>query len=143
MAQPAIVNKFGKVAGWNSITLNLLGRDVEGITEISYDDTTEKENIYGAGGYPVGRGEGNYAANASITLQEEERRAILASLPANTRMQDIPPFDIPVAYEYGGKLYKDIIRNCEFTNNGVEVSQNDKTMNFSFELIVSHISWNV
>lgn len=140
--QPAIVNKFGKVAGWNSVTLNLLGRDVEGITEIAYDDTVEKENIYGAGGYPVGRGEGNYAATASITLMEEERRAIMGALPPQNKIQDIPAFDIPVSYEYAGKIYKDVIHNAEFMNNGVEVKQNDKTIAFKFDLIVSHITWN-
>ena len=67
-----IINRFGKVAGWNSITVNLLGRDVEGITEIEYSDSLEKENIRGAGAYPVGRGEGNYEAKA--TTRSEERR---------------------------------------------------------------------
>ena len=140
--QPTIVNKFGKVIGWNSITLNLLGRDVEGITALEYNDSTEKENVYGAGAYPVGRGEGNYTATASITIMEEERRALMEALPSNARLQDIEPFSIPVAYTYQDKVYKDIIHNCEFMNNGVAVAQNDKTVAFQFDLVISQITWN-
>jgi len=44
-----IINKFGKMQGWNSVTVNVLGRDLEGITSIKYDDCTQKENVYGAG----------------------------------------------------------------------------------------------
>jgi len=138
-----IINKFGKLAGWNSITVSMLGRDVEGITELSYTDSTEKENAYGAGAYPIGRGEGNYEAKASITLLTEERVALQRSLPPTMRLQDIAPFDINIIYEYQGFLYKDRIRNCEFTGNGVEVKQNDKTIAYKYELIVSHIDWNV
>jgi len=141
--QPTIVNKFGKVIGWNSVTLSLLGRDVEGITELEYNDSVEKENVYGAGSFPVGRGEGNYTATASITLMEEERRALLASLPPSTRLQEIAPFAIPVAYEYQNEVYKDIVHNCEFMNNGIAVKQNDKTVAYKFDLIISHITWNI
>ena len=40
------------------IHIFMLGRQVEGITALSYKDSKEKENIYGAGEFPVGRGEG-------------------------------------------------------------------------------------
>ncbi|MDR1172276.1 MAG: hypothetical protein LBL24_07480 [Bacteroidales bacterium] len=138
-----IINKFGKLAGWNSITANMMGRDLEGITELSYDDSVEKENAYGAGMYPVGRGEGNYTAKASVTLLLEERIALQRSLPPGSRIQDIAPFDINVQYAYDGFLYRDRILNCEFTGNAVEVKQNDKTIAYKYELIVSHIDWNV
>ena len=48
-----LINKFGKIAGWNSVKVVMLGRQVEGITALSYKDSKEKENIYGAGEYPV------------------------------------------------------------------------------------------
>ena len=138
-----IINKFGKIAGWNSVKMNMLGRDVEGITEINYDDSVEKENIYGAGAYPVGRGEGNYAAKCSITLLHEEIVALQRSLGPGKRLTDIAPFDINVSYEYGGFVYKDRIRNCEFKSNARNPKQNDKSISNQFELIVSHIDWNI
>jgi hypothetical protein len=138
-----LINRFGKLAGWNSITVNMMGRDIEGITELAYDDSMEKENAYGAGPFPIGRAEGNYTAKASITLLVEERIALQRSLTPGMRIQDIAPFDINVQYDYNGFLYRDRIRNCEFTGNAVEVKQNDKTIAYKYDLIVSHIDWNV
>jgi hypothetical protein len=139
-----IINKFGSLTGWNNITVNLLSRDVEGITELAYDDATKKENMFGAGKYPVGRGEGNYEAKASITLYKEEVDAIKAALPPGRGLGDIFAFDINVHYEKkDGTLVKDRIRNCEFMNDGVDVKNNDTSISTKYDLIVSHIEHNV
>lgn len=141
-----IVNSFGKLTGWNSVTLRLFGRDVVGIRRIQYSDEQQIENAYGAGKMPVGEEEGNYSATAAIDLLNEEVFAIQNALPAGMRMQDIPNFDIVVSYEYGatGALRRtDIIHNCRFTNNGLEVNQGDGSIVRSFTLKVSHISHNV
>lgn len=138
-----LINKFGKLAGWNSITTTMLGRDLVGATELAYDDTLEKENVYGSGGMPVGRGEGNYAAKLSITFLKEELDALQVSLGPGGRLTDIAPFDVTVQYEYLGKLYKDRIHNVEFTGRSVEVKQNDKSIATKCDMIVSHVSWNI
>lgn len=138
-----LINKFGKIAGWNSIKTVMLGRQIEGITALSYKDSKEKENIYGAGEYPVGRGEGNYKAEATITLLKEETNALQLALGPGKRLSDIEPFDIPVMYEYNGLIMKDVLRNVEFTDNGVDVKQGDKSIATQYTLILSHIDWNV
>lgn len=138
-----LINKFGRVAGWNNVKVVMLGRQVEGITALSYKDSVEKENVYGAGNMPVGRGEGNYKAEASITLLKEEVNALLLALGTGKRITDIEPFDIPVIYEYNGFILKDVIRNVEFTDNGVDVKQGDKSIATQFTLLPSHIDWNV
>lgn len=139
----SLINKFGKMAGWNAVTVNMLGRDVEGITELEYNDTVEKENVYGAGKFPVGRSEGNYTPSASITLLLEEVNALQNALPPGTGLHAIAPFPIVVEYEYNGFVKRDVIHNCEFKGRGVAVKQNDKTIAYKFELIVSHIQWNM
>lgn len=141
-----IVNSLGKLTGWNSITLRIFGRDVVGIRRVQYSDEQAIVNGYGAGKMPVGEEEGNYSATASIDLLNEEVLAIQNALPPGTRLQDIPGFDIVVSYEYGatGTLKRtDIIHNCRFTNNGVEVSQGDGAIVRSFTLKTSHITHNV
>lgn len=143
MINTSIINKFGKVAGWNSLVTRILGRDLVGITAVEYDDSQEKENVYGAGSMPIGQGDGNYTAKASITLTQEERLNLLDSIPRGKRIQDIDPFDQIVSYAYTSKIYKDVIRNCQFMNNGVAINQGDKTTSFKFDLIVTHIDWNV
>lgn len=139
-----IINKFGTMQGWNSVLCNLLGRDVEGFSSIKYTDEVAKENVKGGGMYPIGRSVSNYEAEASITLYKEEVDAIRLSLPKGKRLQDIAPFDITVEYQNpDGLIMRDRIRNCEFTNSGVEVSQGDGTIAMEYKLIVSHIEYNV
>ena len=139
-----IVNKCGTLQGWNTVTANILGRDVEGITELAYDDKEKKENVYGAGKFPIGRGRGNYEPKASITLMKEEVDALKLSLPPGKSIRDIAPFDMIVQYETEtGVILKDRIRNAEFMGDGVEVKQNDMTITTKYELLISHIEWNV
>ena len=142
MATLKLINKFGKMGGWNDVKVNIFGRNLEGITELEYDDEQELENVMGAGEYPIGQSDGNYSAKGSLTLYMEEMRALLDSLPANLRLQQIPPFDIIVKYEYGAKIYTDRIRNCKFKNNGLAIKQGDKTVSKKFELLCTHIDWN-
>lgn len=142
MNQPTVINKFGTMTGWNNITINLFSRDVEGITALSYNDSMTKENVYGAGAYPIGRSRGNYEPEASITLYKEEADAIRKA--AGGRLVEIAPFDIIVQYmDKTGNIVKDILRNCEFTNDGVEVEQSDGSITTEYTLILSHIEWNV
>lgn len=144
MANTTIINKFGTLQGWNSLTVRLLGRDVEGITSINYDDTVTKENAYGAGMYPIGRTEGNYEASASITLLKEEVDGVQEALPSGGRLQDIPPFNIEVVYETkSGRIQRDRIMNCEFTGKQMELEQGEGSILIECELIVSHILWNI
>lgn len=143
MSEATIKNKFGTMAGWNNVTANLLGRDLEGVNEIEYDDSDDLQNVYGKGKYPVGRGGGNYEAKASITLFLEEIIALQRSLLPGNHLSSIAPFDVTVEYEYSGFKYKDRIRNAQFKGRGISVKQGDKTIAYKFELVVSHIDWNI
>ena len=144
MANTTIINKHGKMTGWNNVTVNLLGRDLCGFTEISYSDEVKKENVYGAGAYPIGRSEGNYEAKASVTLKKEEIDALLQALPKGGYLHDIDPFDITVEYaDKNMKILKDRIRNCEFTGSGIETKNGEGSIEHKFDLLVSHIEWNV
>lgn len=139
-----IVNKFGKMQGWNSVTANMLGRDVEGVTELAYDDSQEIEGARGAGRYFVGWSEGNYEAKASITLFKEEADMLQALLPKGASISSIPPFNIVVEYDRDLTKTKDVIQYCKFKGRGVEVKQGDKTIAYKFELFVGgRILWNI
>lgn len=137
-----IINKFGTMAGWNSVTVRILGRDIVGIRKVAYKDEQEMENEYGAGEFVIGQSKGNYKASASIELTIEEKLALQTALPRGKRLQDIAPFAIVVAYEYENVIYKDIIQNCIIMDNGVDVKQNDKTIATEHNLLTTHIDWN-
>lgn len=144
MAQvTTLINAFGRMAGWNSATFNVFGRDVEGISEFSYDDMIDKELIYGAGRMPIGTGEGDYKPKVSAKLYQEEVIAIMDAMPKGKRIQDAAPTDVIVQYEYQNRIYKDIIRNVEFVKIGRAVKKGDKTVDQAVEMICTHIDWNV
>lgn len=138
-----LVNKFGKMAGWNSATSNVFGRDIEGIFEVSYDDTIESEKIMGAGGMPVGFGDGNYEANCAVGVYAEEVSAILDSIPPGKRVSDAVPTDFIQQYEYDGKIRTDIIRNFRILGLGKEIKQGDKVIGQKLVCFCTHIDWNV
>lgn len=138
-----IINKFGEMIGWNNITVNIFGRDLEGITELSYTDEVAVEGVYGAGRMPVGFSKGNYSATAKITLKKEESLAIMNSLPPGVRIQDIPPFSVIAKYEKDGSIFNDVIQNCIFKNSGAEVKQNDGSIEHAYDLFTTHIDYNI
>ena len=138
-----IINKFGNMVGWNNITVVLFGRELEGFDSVKYSDKEEVAVVHGAGKYPVGKSRGNYTAEAEISLYFEESTALLRSLPAGSRLQDIPDFDLIVVYEYQGSIYTDIIRNCTFTANGREAKNGEGKMVMVYPLVPSHIDYNV
>lgn len=133
----------GKRHAWASIAINFLGRTVTGVESIAYDDNVDKTNNQGAGQYAVSRGEGNYTAKCKIKLHKYEVDAILKA-SAGARLQAIPEFDIVVSYMPKGQdlAITDVIRNCEFLNNGVDTKQGDTVISTEYELIVSHINWH-
>lgn len=143
MARATIINKFGRLVGWSDVTVTVLGRDLEGVTSVSYSDSVEWTNEMGAGNYPIGEGKGNYEAEASITLYAEELNGLQAQLAPGSRIQDIAAFDITVQYEYESTLVTDVIRSCRFKTNGKEVSQGDGKILKEIELKTSHIDFNV
>lgn len=130
------------VHGWSNIDVAINGITVGGISKISYKDSQTVENIYGAGQAPIGRGYGKIECTAKITLERGEVEAIRTSSETG-RLQDIAPFDIIVQFLplNGQKLVTHRIRNCQFKDDGVELSEGD-TSNFTeFELVVSNIEW--
>lgn len=132
----------GIVHGWSNLDVAINGITVEGISKISYSDKQTIENIYGAGQAPIGRGYGKIECTAKITLERGEVEAIRTSSETG-RLQDIAPFDIIVQFLplNGQKLVTHRIRNCQFKDDGVELSEGD-TSNFTeFELVVSNIEW--
>jgi hypothetical protein len=139
-----LVNKFGKMAGWNSAKFPLFGRVVEGITEFNYDDDTPVTAIMGAGNMPIGISDNeNYVANCGASFYQEEVFAILDSMPVGSRISDMAPVDIPVEYEYNNRTYKDVIRNFKITGFEKGVKQGDGTITVKLKTFCTHIDWNV
>lgn len=138
-----IINNFGQVTGWNQHQVVLMGRKLVGISKISYKDNVEREAVMGGGQFPIGTGDGNYKAECGMTLLKEEVDGLMATLPANSRIHDIPPTDVPILSVRNGKVTKDVIRNFQFNGQGREVSQGDKAVWLEMPCFCTHIDYNV
>lgn len=130
----------GKEYAWANVSIVLAGAPVIGITAINYSDTEAKENTYGSGKMPIGRGEGNYSATVELTLRANELEAIASRAP-NNRLQDFGVFDIIVSYLVGTTRSTHKIRNCEFTGNTRNLNQGDTKIEGQPGIICSHIDW--
>jgi|ERR1019366_323876 hypothetical protein len=115
----SLILKNGVVSGWANTTCVIGGVIITGIKSIDFGYSQKKENIYGQGKNPVGRGRGNNEfPDATIDILLEEWKALVLAAPNNDPTQ-IPMFSIPITYDNG--IPPEILNNAEFT--GVKQSK--------------------
>lgn len=136
MAMP-LVN--GQAFSWSNIKFLILGVTVNGIDGITYDDDQEMEDGYGGGNYATRRGVGNITFTGSITLHKEEIVALQRAV-ATGRLQDIPEFDIIVAYTSpDGKVSTVTLKQVRFKKTPGGANQNDKFISHEIPLQIGNI----
>ncbi len=118
---------------------------MEGIQEVDYNDNIPIEGIKGAGIYDIGVSDlQNYEASCSIGILKEEMDALLETLPAGTRIQEIEIGDIIMQYQRkNGVITSDIIRACRIRNQGRTVKQGDGSVWTVYDIYTPQIDWNV
>ena len=124
-----MADTFGsKQYAWCDISVAIAGRIINGITEIEYTETKEKEGLYGRGIKPHAIIGGNvtYAGKLSIWQSELEAMTILAP---GRNVLDLE-FNIVVSYvpQNGGPMVTDIIKGAQFTEVKKASKQGDKNM---------------
>lgn len=132
----------GQLYGWGDVSVGIAGVVVTGVTAIEYKEEQEKINVYGSGLYPIGHGSGRISPSASITLLEDEIARLREAAP-NGRLQDIAPFDITVTFlsPNTAKIQTHVLKNCQFTDNGVSASEGDTSLSQQLTLVLSSIKW--
>lgn len=139
MAFQPLVN--GTAYAWSQIELRLFDTPVAGVTAISYEETQEMQDNFGAGNRPVSRGYGRIETSGSITLEMSEVEALQAAAPGG-RLSAIPEFTVTVSYlPEGGNIVTHRLNNCRFRGNKREISSGDMNVEVELELMVSHVDW--
>jgi len=138
----SIKNKFGRLTGWNNVTVVLFGRELEGITEIEYDDEYDDKLAYGMGEQPIGKESGNYEPKVGINFYVEEILAVQSKLPPGGHLRDIPDFSVVVEYEYQGRIFKDIIEGVSFKGNTRASKQGEGKIMVKPPMLCTGIIWN-
>lgn len=130
----------GRAYDFTQILVKILGAPVASVSAISYTEEQAKENNFGAGSRPVSRGQGAINASGSITLSMNDVEAI-RDVALDGSLLKIEPFDIQVSFLNAQKVVTHVLKNCEFTDDGTETSQDDKDIKRSFNLVISHIKY--
>ncbi len=109
---------------------------LQGVTSVKWNRKTKVETNYGLGGEPVNRGFGNTEYTAQITMDyntQVQLRALKGSLMA------IGEFDLIISFanefnsvDFGTETIT--LKGCFFSEDGMEVSQDDTNITKEFEL---------
>lgn len=88
----------GKAYSANDIEIFMLGRLVQGMTEINYDSQEDVSDVYAVGSKePVGYISGSQKHEADFTILQDELIGI--ELAAGTSALNLNPFDITIVFK--------------------------------------------
>lgn len=128
----------GKAYDFTQVVVKIFGVNIASVSQINYTEEQAKENNYGTGIRPVSRGRGAITSTCSLTMSMNDVEAIRDVAPDGSLLK-LAPFDIEVSFLNDQKVVNHVIKNCEFTTDGVEAAQDDKDIKKSFDLLPSHI----
>ena len=117
-------------SSWKDISVVILGRTIEGIEEVKYKDTTQKEYVFGRGKKPRGIVTGNTEVSGQIVIHQSEYNAMLAAVQAarpGAKLTDVS-FDIVASYDNDGVATTDLIVGAEIEEYEKGMAQNDPLM---------------
>lgn len=132
----------GQAYSYVDIVVNILGVPLAGITAVTYEETGDIVNNFGAGRRPVSRGHGKIEPSASISIDRAEYNSLIQAAPGKNLM-NIPEFDIIVSYlPEGSAPTSDILKNCRFKTNKSGGSEGDTNIIADLELVISNVEWD-
>jgi hypothetical protein len=137
MALPLI---NGEAYSYVQITTVALGVQLPGITAVNYIEEQAKENNPGQGNRPVSRGRGWINASGSLDISMNDIEAIRDAAPDGSLLK-IAPFDIVLVFGNPQKPVTHVLKNVEFTNDGVETTQGDTDIVRTFDIVLSHVKY--
>jgi len=138
MSKPLI---NGRAYDYADIQLSVLGAQINGVTEITYTSEQEKTNNFGTGIFPVSRGHAGRDCSGSLGLNMNEVEALRGVAPFGDLL-NIPTFDVVIVFGNVTNPKTHVVKNVEFTNDGVETSQGDTAINRVFDFVASHVVYS-
>ena len=109
---------------------------LQGVTGIKYNIKKNIKTNYGLGGEPVSRGFGNREYSASITM-DYNTQVQLRNMSGS--LMSIGEFDLVISFanEMGTEDWSQetvTLKGCIFSEDGLEVNQDDTTITKEFDL---------
>ena len=133
------MNINGKIYSFASISLSANGLSYSGISEVSYSESVERSKITGTGILPIGRTEGSYSAEGSVTFYRQEFDRFVT---ANPNLFDVT-FDVVVTYSNPGEIpVTDVLKNCKVEGTEMSGSEGSDPLSVPVKLNVMWIERN-
>lgn len=122
-----MTNFSTKQYSYADITLAIGGKILAGATAVEYSEKQNKEALYGRGNKPYAIQSGNVEYEGKIEIWQSELEALIRDAAG----QDILKLDFDLVVNYAaedGPTVTDILKGCQFTEFGKNMSQGDTHM---------------
>lgn len=134
--QQVLIN--GKAFSAADISLLVAGINLASISALTITESQEKTNNKGFSDEPTSRGRAGKEYECSMDIAYKDVIK-LRNLSPTGSLLDLPMFEILGILDNGIDISRIRVKNCEFTNDGLEVSEGDTEIKRTFDLIIAGI----
>lgn len=118
----------------------MLGRQVQGITGISFSSSQEAQFNYGAGNEPQTVSRGKKTLEGTISLMAFEVVALEKAIGAGKDLLDLPLFDMTITFGNDpSQISSRLIRGIKITKYDVSIDSDNVTDTVAIEFIAGSI----
>ena len=118
------------------LTPLFLGVPLVSMSSITYEEIQEKINNMGVGNRPVSRGRGAIDASGSMELSMNDIEAIRDVAPSGSLLL-LPASDFVLVFGNPQNVQTHILKNLEFTNDGVTGAVGDTDLKLTLNFVIS------
>ena len=122
------------------LTPLFLGVPLVSMSSITYEEVQEKVNNFGVGNRPVSRGRGAIDASGSMEISMNDIEAIRDIAP-NGSLLLIPASDFILIFGNPQNIQTHVLKNLEFTNDGVTGTQGDTDLKLTLNFVISNVQY--
>ncbi len=140
MGQNKQVLVNGKAFSASDITISISGITVASVSALTATVSQEKTNNKGFSDEPVSRGRATKEYEASIDLSYTDALK-LRNLSPTGGLLEVPNFEMLAVLDNAVNVSRIRVRNCEFTDDGIEVADGDTEVKRTYNLIVAGIDF--
>lgn len=124
-----------RLYSWSECEIRLNGLFLTAVTSVRWDDSQEKDYVYGKGTVPLAIKSGNRRVEGSVTLLQSDLER-LQDLSPTGKVVDFEGVSLQVAFiNVGGQIVRYSIVGVNFTNAPMALNQNDKFMQVELPFI--------
>jgi hypothetical protein len=134
-----------KEYSFSNVSVNLLGRTINGCLGVKYGVKNDKSYLYGRGSDPYSIQPGVKSYEGELTVTQSEINAMVDAVKAADPTADLTDisFDVVIAYGEGNKVNTDVLVSAEFIDYEKGMKTGDKNMEVTLKIMALKLRENV